>query len=120
MNWLLLLSGILSILLVTAHSIIGELKIFRSSKNSPQGMYKGILWASWHALTLFGYVCGSLLIFMACNTFVIATRYGAFSLYAILATYLISALLIFSATKGKHPAWGVLLIISVLLTSVVY
>lgn len=112
MNLTFFLAGVLSILLGIIHSILGERMIFQSLRkeggNSLIDKYRGILWATWHLVTLFGGCLGFYLLELAGVNIP-----GTFTVY-ISFTMFLGALFVFIGTKSKHPGWIILLLIAVL------
>lgn len=125
MNYYLLSAGLLTILLGLAHSLLGEILIFKykrlpgqivptkHSKVLPEGHLR-IIWATWHVATLLAWAVSASLVHLALQTiqdtpsatfFIAATTYSIFAL----------GLGVLWATKGKHPGWIVATIIGVLL-----
>jgi hypothetical protein len=114
-------AGCLVILLGTIHSVLGEILIFRKMRISGLIPTDGgtilkesdvrILWASWHLVTLFGWAIAAML--FGTSFFEISVLPAFIIKTVVIFTFLGSALVLF-ATKGKHPGWIVLLVISVL------
>ncbi len=99
---LLTIAGYLAIALGVVHSVLGERLIFsRWRKTEPDipRQHRGIIWASWHALTLFGAVIGIILIRVPLDAPVLMLISAAMVLAAILVAY---------GTRGRHPGWIVL------------
>ena len=111
-NSVLILAGVLSILLGLIHSFLGERMIFmplRTDKGgTPLHKYRGILWATWHLVTLFGACLGLYLIQLAGVDIP-----GRLTIY-IGCVMLVGTILVIVGTKGKHPGWIILLAIAVL------
>lgn len=122
MNTYLLIAAVLTIVLGLAHSVIGEVLIFRhwrkgEHKEKIHGAipmrHRRIIWASWHIGTIFGFGLAALLYWLASpysqdlNTDLLEK--------SVLFPMLASALLVLVGTRGKHPGWIVMLIISVLI-----
>ena len=120
MNSYLLAAGILTILLGFLHSILGEILIFRHMRqdtlvptNGGTKMDKaqlGIVWASWHVVSIFGWSLGAIILGrgMALTT----TEFSALLENSILLGLIAASLMILIGTKGRHPAWLVLLVIA--------
>lgn len=117
MNWPLLLAGIGALLLGIGHSVIGEQMIFRGlndrlarSEGRPalSEQQVRVLRAAWHLLTLFGFALGALLIGSAIPDLVLD------SVLVIGIAMAVSAAYWLPATRGRHPAWIVLLLIAAL------
>ncbi|MDO6428258.1 hypothetical protein Q4489_14655 [Thalassotalea sp. 1_MG-2023] len=120
---MLIAAGVFAILLGVIHSILGELLIFKKLRHKTVVPTQGgsllaarqlrILWASWHLVTLFGWSLGAILWTIAFASSSHVDVIGMIT-YNIAAIMLCSALLVLFATKGKHPGWVVLTLISVL------
>ncbi len=123
METYLLVAGCLSIALGLIHSAMGEILIFhrmREGKIIPTNghpilkeRHVRILWASWHLVTIFGFGLGIILLRYSLND-----SEGVNQIFiekTILFSMLAGVFLVFIGTKGKHPGWVVLLIISILL-----
>jgi hypothetical protein len=126
MSNLLSIAGILMILLGLAHSVLGEMLIFRHIRRGkarhagaiellPQRRWDA-LWSSWHLVTLLGIGLGSSLLLIA----VAPEKAPAPYLSAIAATLAISSVYWFLGTRGKHPAWLVFAAISGILIYVLH
>ena len=123
METYLLVAGCLSIALGLIHSVMGEILIFsrmRKGKIIPTNghpilkeRHVRILWASWHLVTIFGFCLGIILLRYAFNGSENVNQ--LFIEKTILVSMFAGAFLVFIGTKGKHPGWLVLLIISILL-----
>ena len=123
MNGYLLLAGSLAILLGLVHSVLGETFVFQKLRDRQSHAWLTrinelpirsirILWASWHVVTVFGCGFGLMMIWLAYAT----TQDSIAALLKILfVTIFISALVVLVGTKGRHPGWFVLLIISSLI-----
>jgi hypothetical protein len=119
----LVVAGALLIVLALVHSTLGEMLIFRHVRRGklshagaiellPQRRWDAI-WSSWHLVTLLGSGLGLALIASAVTesadqrlsnaVSVIAAMLGLASVYWLLGT------------RGKHPAWIILLLIAVVL-----
>ncbi len=95
-----------------AHSVIGEILIFRHVRstgwlptdNAPplRGRHIRILWASWHIASVFGWALAAIL-------WRLATAPGqpidAFALRAFECAAFAGAALVLVATRGRHPGW---------------
>jgi len=112
MNTLLLTAAILSALLGLIHSILGEKLIFlRSDEVFKSKRRIGIICATWHIVSLFGFAIAALLFHYASSDDVLPNLIR----YSLIIAMLLSSILVAFQTKGKHPGWIVLGIISVLL-----
>ena len=125
-NYYFLAAGVLCVLLGLAHSILGEILIFHPKRKKGRmvptigeeglaGRYLGIIWATWHLATIFGWLIGAMLIEMAYwsvnenATFVFQMINGA------ALSMFVGALFVLVGTKGQHLGWIVLCGIGVLL-----
>lgn len=113
MNTYYLCAAILAFLLGLAHSLLGELLIFRTLRLrnaqlkwlSPRHL--AALWSTWHLVTVLGWTLAAALLWMAFPPHRIAT------LGLILSVFLAACALFWLAgTKGKHPAWIVFLLMA--------
>ncbi len=73
-----------------------------------------IIWATWHLTSFFGWCIGTLLIKIALNQNLVSKELLKFIIASISISMLCSSILVFTATKGKHPGWIILLGISIL------
>lgn len=120
MNRYFLAAAILSFLVGLAHSILGEMLIFRRMRqggliptNGGRVIGEGhvrILWASWHVLTVFGWCLAAVLLWLAQ-----AQRAGHAPIgQAIVVAMAAGSFLVLVGTRGKHPGWIGLLGVAVL------
>lgn len=122
MNIYLAAAGLLAFVVGLVHSILGERLIFRRMRtggliptNGGKVIGEGhvrIIWASWHIVTLLGWLLATALIWLA-GLQVPVPNQGLVISAVSLAT-LASAALVFVATKARHPGWLGLLGVSVL------
>jgi hypothetical protein len=117
MNLTLMAAAVLSVVIALIHSVLGERRIFRRLRRATastviplSGFHIGILWASWHLVTVFGLALAACL---AC----LALPDGVKALPVVLhwATALgmaCGAVLIAVGTRFKHPAWLGLLVVA--------
>lgn len=121
MNWFLFSAATLAFIVGLVHSVLGERLIFRRMReagfiptNGGRIIGEGhvrILWASWHALTVFGWCIAAMLFWLAQAT----TRTdGSFMTGAIVAAMLASSALVLVGTNAKHPGWIGLLGVAIL------
>lgn len=119
------LAALLCFLLGLVHSLLGERLVFnklrkkRSTINSTEQRllsqrHFGILWASWHILSLFGWCIAFLLFSISMQSFELLENFKSDMLSAISICMSISAILVLIATKAKHPGWIILLAIALL------
>lgn len=120
----LLYAGILAILLGVVHSILGEVLVFRKLRNADDNSWITgsrelpirsirILWASWHLVTVFGIAVGVILLKISQTTHDHVALVGSIETTIMIAVFL-AGLVVFIGTRGKHPGWLVLFIISML------
>lgn len=105
-----------------AHSVLGEVLIFNRLRGGYVVPTEGgsllrerhvrILWASWHLVTIFGFVFAAVLVRIGWNP---AFPQQTFLLSAIAAGMMAGGLLVLYATLGRHPGWIGLLAIAILL-----
>ncbi len=120
----LFLAGMLCFLLGLAHSILGEYLIFKTMRMKGQlvpsksaGLkerHVRILWATWHMASFFGWGIGAMLVYTATESDVLHIASTHFLLQTIFWCMLCSSVLVLVGTKGKHPGWAVLFLISIL------
>lgn len=126
MNAYLAIASILCFILGLAHSIIGEVMIFRDKRKPGKwiptrgsGTWKAstipILWATWHIASVFGWGMGLILVKMALDTSLMMLPASTFLVRVMAGTMLAGGLLVLGSTKGRHPAWVILFGISGLL-----
>ena len=117
MNKYIAAAGTLAFFVGLVHSILGEKLIFRRMRtgsiiptNGGKVIGEGhvrIIWASWHIVTLFGWLIAAALIWLARSPE--RLQNNGVVLSAIASTMLVSALLVLIATKARHPGWAGLL-----------
>ncbi|WP_040497388.1 hypothetical protein [Fulvivirga imtechensis] len=123
MNAYILTSACLLFLLGLAHSIFGEILIFKNLRATGsiipsmfnehlKERHTRIIWATWHLVTVLGWCMGVVLIRIA---YLASSQLLTFIVNSISLATLVGSLLVLIGTKGKHPGWVVLLIISILL-----
>ncbi len=103
------------------HSTLGEVLIFRHLRRGGLVPTQGaaplrsrhvrILWASWHIVTVFGFAFVAILWRIAINT----DEVGDYAIRTIAIAALVSAALVFIATRARHPGWVGLLCAALLL-----
>jgi hypothetical protein len=112
----------LAFLVGLVHSILGEVLIFRRMRRGGLIPTEGgtllresnvrILWASWHVLTVFGWLIAAIL-------FWLSRQSSQQSSYVFIETAIIVSMLAGSAfvlvgTKARHPGWVGLLGVAIL------
>jgi len=116
-------AGCLAIALGIIHSILGEYLIFQRLREGGVIPTNGgtllkpkhvrILWASWHLVTVFGWALGSILCWYSLSSSVELTN-PIWLTNVITITMLAGAALVLIGTKGRHPGWIILTLISLL------
>ncbi|MGE7469625.1 hypothetical protein ACQKLX_09295 [Bosea sp. NPDC003192] len=113
----LVAAGVLMILIGLAHSVIGEILIFRQLRAGTivpllappplRERHLRILWANWHLCSVLGWGLAALLIVIA-----MAPDLPAHAPYVriIAIAMLAGSLLVLYATRGRHPGWFGLLV----------
>jgi len=119
MTFSIAIAGCIAIILSLAHSILGERMVLRrlmawdgrGSDGSKQlsEQQRRVLWASWHLVTVFG------LGFAATLLRASGSESFAGTPMVLAVTFLAAALYWFWATRGRHPAWILLVAIGLLL-----
>jgi hypothetical protein len=119
----MLAAGVLSFVIGVVHSVLGEVLIFSHLRagnsivptvGTPllKERHVRIIWASWHAVTVFGCAFGAILLHLAFSPPGEADR-NFIQITAIIAMLVCSSL-VFLGTKGKHPGWLSLLLVAAL------
>lgn len=101
------------------HSVLGERLIFRHLRRNslvPRGeapplraRHIGILWATWHLATVFGWA-GAVLLWRAAQSPVLAAQVNG----PVAVAYGLAAVLVLIATRGRHPGWIALGLVALL------
>lgn len=122
MNTALVLAAGSLALVAAAHSVLGEILVFRRLRRTGGVPTTGhpalrephlrILWGTWHVVTVMGWTLSALLWRLA--TVPKDTALGEWVADATGLATLVSGLLVFYATDGRHPAWFALLVIAAL------
>lgn len=112
-NTYLVVAASIAILVGLVHSTLGEKIIFRRLRkgsfipahggNLLHEKHIRIIWASWHALTIFGWCFAALLFYLAGPTTLASLKF--FVSEAIIAAMVFGSLLVFVGTRAKHPGW---------------
>lgn len=117
----LIAAGVLMILIGIAHSVIGEILIFRQLRAGTivpllappplRERHLRILWANWHLTSALGWGLAALLMLIA-----VAPDPSSYALQVrtIAVATLAGSLLVLYATRGRHPGWIGLLVAAVL------
>lgn len=118
----LVLAAMIAILVGVAHSVLGEKFVFSQLRqqswvpSKPAGplheSHVRIVWASWHALTVFGFVLAAILLRLASPVEVV--QLSAFIQNAVFVGMVAAALLVLVGTKARHPGWLGLLLVGLL------
>ena len=122
MNMLLMMASGGLALVGVAHSVLGEVMVFRTLRTGGMVPTAGhpvlrqwhvrILGATWHLASILGWALSALLWRLA-NAPADADLRTWLAQVAVVAL-LASALLVLGATRGRHPAWAALLAIAAL------
>lgn len=115
-----LIAAIVSVLVGIVHSLLGEILIFRKlrakglvpTQAAPplESRNVRILWATWHAASVFGFGFSAVLFAAASGH----THLDSITLHAVICAFVAASALVLIATKGKHPGWLGLLAVAVL------
>ncbi|MEC4717681.1 hypothetical protein RY831_00800 [Noviherbaspirillum sp. CPCC 100848] len=121
MQTLLAIAAVLAVLTGIAHSVLGELLIFRHlrqgtlvpAEDAPplRNRHIRILWATWHLATVFGCAFAAMLARLA------VTPHASFPdllAEATIAAYAGGSLLVLIGTRGRHPGWFALAAVAAL------
>lgn len=118
MNTYFVIAGITTILLGLIHSVLGEVLIFSKLRGRKitageftlKDRHLRTLWATWHLVSLLGWGIAAILLSLS---WPISSDEALSVIKVILpAMFLITSVFWVFATRGKHPAWVVLLIIA--------
>ena len=106
-------AGVLALVVSLAHSVLGEILIFRCLRNKGlvpttaapplRERHVRILWATWHLATVFGLSFGIVLLQLAFVADGLALE--ALIKNAAAFAFLGGSLLVLIGTKGRHPGW---------------
>ena len=124
MNSALAVAGILAIMLGIVHSVLGEVLVFKKLRNRHFYSWNSeikelpltsirILWASWHVVTVFGVCIGVILLLLDQQKTLEAPM--EFIKIIIFVSIVIAGIIVLTGTRGRHPGWLVLFIISILI-----
>ena len=106
-------AGVLALIVGAAHSVLGEILIFRQLRS--RGLVPAmrapplserhirILWASWHLATVFGWASGVVLLRLAFPS--TESSLQALVENTIILAFLGGSFLVLIGTKGRHPGW---------------
>ena len=122
MNTALVLAAGGLALVGVAHSVLGELLVFRALRTGgivPTGgrpvlreWQVRILWGTWHLATVLGWALSALM--WRLGTAPLDADLGAWVADVAGVATLASGVLVFYATEGRHPAWFALLVVAAL------
>jgi hypothetical protein len=122
MQTLFVAAGVLALVTGLAHSVLGEILIFRHLRRgglvptlaAPPLRERNIriLWATWHLATVFGWAFAGVFLRLAV---VPDDPPGALIVIAAVSAYLAGSLLVLVGTKGRHPGWIALLVVAALI-----
>ena len=111
MQTLYLAAGILSLVTGLAHSVLGEILIFRHLRNGSLVPALGapplrernirIIWATWHLATVYGLGFAVVLFRLAFGHPMSSSLVTSAIVFASLG----GAILVLVGTKGRHPGW---------------
>ena len=121
MNIYLHAAAVLTFTVGLIHSVLGEVMVFsRLRKGSWVPTHGGnvlhqrhvrILWASWHVVTVLGWLVAAMLWALAAEP---ASGLRSFLLQVIIGSTSVSSAMVLYATKARHPGWVGLLGVAVL------
>ncbi|PJI95880.1 hypothetical protein CLU85_0610 [Acidovorax sp. 69] len=122
MNTALVLAAGGLALVGVAHSVLGEVLVFRTLRTQgivPTGgrpvlreQQVRILWGTWHLASVLGWALSALL--WRLGTVPVDTHLGGWVADVAGVATLASGLLVFYATDGRHPAWAALWVVAAL------
>lgn len=115
MNLLLVTAAAVLALVALAHSVLGEILLFRRLRVRGVVPTAGrpvfdeaqmrILWGTWHLASVLGLALSALLWRLSTHSFAGDTALAAWVADVAGAATLASGALVFYATRGRHPAW---------------
>lgn len=121
MQTFLLVAATLAFLTGVAHSVLGEILIFRYLRNGTlvpgqdapplRSRHIRIIWATWHLATLFGWAFAGVLFELALSPH---SSPLALLTDATVAAYGGGSLLVLIGTRGRHPGWIALATVAIL------
>jgi len=121
-NTLLLAAAALAFATGLAHTVLGEVLIFRRLRRGAvvpafggevlRERHVRILWASWHVLTLLGWCMAAMLVELAAWPTSDITRTVARLIGLGMFT---GALTVGIATRGRHPGWVAMSLVALLI-----
>jgi len=126
MNLYFFAAGCLTFIVGLIHSVLGEVRIFRtltekslqeSTGEMPKKRHRQILRVTWHLSTLFGWAFGALLLRFSLPEASLESQAftsHAFTKIVITTAFSLASLLTLLGTEGKHPGWIGLLAVAIL------
>jgi branched-subunit amino acid ABC-type transport system permease component len=118
----LAIAAVVAFLVGLAHSVIGEILIFRRLRQGGLVPTNGesllkerhvrIVWASWHVLTVFGWCIAATLLWLSLPSSSASSAW--FFEQAVVIAMLVGSALVFFGTRARHPGWVGLLAVAVL------
>ncbi len=115
-NYYILGAAALCVVLGLIHSVMGEVLIFQRWRRTPPKIprqHRGIIRATWHITTLLAFVMAILM--QTISSYPMDMVMHVMWHWTIVACFAACCLLVLWLTKGRHPGWIVLLIITGLL-----
>ncbi len=119
MQTTLTIAAIIAVLTGVAHSVLGELLIFRHLRQGTFVPAQGapplrarnvrILWATWHLASVFGWALAALLIGLAAFP---DAPIDKLVVQAVVAAYAGGSILVLVGTRGRHPGWIALAVVA--------
>lgn len=123
MNGYFVAAAALAFLVGLAHSVLGEMLIFRRLRQGGWVPTNGggvlgerhvrILWATWHVVTVFGWCMAAILLRWSLPS--MSTSLDGFGVQALVFAMLAGSALVFIGTQARHPGWVGLLGVAVLM-----
>jgi len=123
MNTYLIMATCLTVFLGIAHSIIGEVLIFKHWRQGGASKaalgsklplrHKRILWSTWHLASVFGWGISAILFKFSLSQEAIPLE--GYIKNTLAYTMMVGGVLVLAGTRGRHPGWLVLLVIAVLI-----
>ena len=120
MNFCLVIAAILTFVVGLVHSILGERLIFSRLRQGGlvptnggsllQERHVRILWASWHLVTVFGWVIAAVLLWLSLPSS--NQSLARFIENVVIIAMLAGSALVFFGTKARHPGWVGLLAVA--------
>ncbi len=114
MNIYFFIAGVLCLLLGLAHSLLGEILVFKD-KRKPGNIvptiggsglrerHLRIIWATWHLATFFGWCLGVLLIGLSFSFSQLLTTQLNYMVYAIASSMFAGSVMVLVGTKENIP-----------------